>query len=100
MDSIAKNKLILAGLIDALGAAPLILEILGMPFTAGSSLLFESLDFFWAPISMILILIIFRQWLPAILNLFEEWFPGSDIVPSALIAWAIWYKKHLKLAQE
>ena len=79
-------KLILALAIDLIGVATYILPAIG-----------ESGDFVWAPISGMLIVILFpNRKKIAIGGALEELLPFADFIPTALIAWSLDYIKDNK----
>lgn len=80
-----RNRLIAAIVIDLIGFIPSLIPIIGSGF-----------DLIWAPISFVLILILFpnRKFL-AVVGGLEEIMPSYiDIVPTACIAWYYEYQKN------
>ena len=51
----------------------------------------ESLDVVYAPLSAILIYLLYGEALPAVLGFFEEILPFTDWIPSATLAWLYVY---------
>ncbi|RSK28768.1 hypothetical protein EJF36_18860 [Bacillus sp. HMF5848] len=75
-------------MLDLMGAASYVVPIYG-----------ELIDIIWAPISAVLIKILFKG--SKTLTLVEEGIPFTDIVPSGLINWNRYYKKNeLKTLEE
>lgn len=82
-------KLILAIIIDLVGFISYIFPAIG-----------ESLDFVWAPISGLLIFILFpHRKLIALGGAAEEFLPFTDFIPTAVIAWTLDYVKDYKNTQ-
>ncbi|MEY3050024.1 MAG: hypothetical protein RL365_2062 [Bacteroidota bacterium] len=80
---IKKLKLLAAILIDLIG--------MGSYIIPGSS---ELLDAIWAPMSAILVFILFNRKLSwASFTFLEELLPFTDVVPSATIAWYFHYQE-------
>jgi curved DNA-binding protein CbpA len=77
-------QLTLALWIDFLGVLPILLPFFG-----------EFFDIAWAPVSAWLISRIFNDSLAATLGLFEELLPGTDIVPTATLAWLRQYLRYV-----
>ena len=80
-----RNRLIVAIVIDLVGFIPSLIPIIGSGF-----------DLFWAPISFVLLLILFpnRKSL-AVVGGLEEIMPSYiDIIPTACIAWYYEYHKN------
>jgi len=50
----------------------------------------EFFDFIWAPISALLIYLLFRKPAFAGIALIEEILPGFDFIPTATMAWLFW----------
>jgi hypothetical protein len=85
-EEIKNLKLIAAILIDLIGMVSYLLP--------GAS---ELLDAIWAPISAILVFILFNRKLSwASFTFLEELLPFTDVVPSATIAWYFQYHKSNK----
>jgi len=82
-EEIKNLKLLAAILIDLIGMVSYILP--------GAS---ELLDAIWAPMSAILVFILFNRKLSwASFTFLEELLPFTDVVPSATIAWYVHYQK-------
>jgi hypothetical protein len=85
-EEIKNLKLLAAILIDLIGMVSYLLP--------GAS---ELLDAIWAPISAILVFILFNRKLSwASFTFLEELLPFTDVVPSATIAWYFHYHKSNK----
>lgn len=77
------SKLILSVLFDLIGVMTYAVPFFG-----------EAFDLFWAPLSAILIWLMYRKTygsIGGIFGFFEEILPGSDIVPSFTIMWVVKY---------
>jgi len=82
-------KLILAIIIDLVGAATYIVPAIG-----------ESGDLVWGPISGLLIFMLFpNRKVIAFGGALEELMPFADFIPTALIAWSLDYVKDNKKTQ-
>jgi len=75
-----KNKLIFSIIIDIIGMGSYLIPIIG-----------EFLDLIWAPISGILIKIIYGDNFFVIFGTAEELLPFTDIIPTATICWFYYY---------
>jgi hypothetical protein len=72
-----KLTLVIALLIDFIGIISYLIPTFG-----------ELFDAFWAPLSAILVFLLFgRKWGWAGFTFVEELFPFTDVIPSATIAW-------------
>ncbi len=74
-----KLMLILSLLFDGIGMATFLIPFLG-----------EALDVIWAPISGVLILIMYKGShgkIAAAIGVFEELFPGLDFIPTFTLTW-------------
>ena len=80
--------------IDLMGALPAIAGALAIPLTGGLSFLAsESFDIIWAPISGLLVFVLYKKSSWSLINFGEEILPGTDILPVATIAWLVENKK-------
>lgn len=66
----------------------LILDLIGM-LSYAIPVLGEFLDILWAPIYGLIIQVMFGDGIYTSIAIFEEIFPGLDIIPSATIFWLI-----------
>ncbi|KAJ8603751.1 hypothetical protein CTAYLR_000291 [Chrysophaeum taylorii] len=73
--------LAIAMLIDVIGTASFVIPGVG-----------EFADVIWAPISAVLVKVLFESTLLAGVNFVEELTPGLDFIPTATIAWANKYR--------
>ncbi len=70
-------------MIDAIGMSSFAFSVVG-----------ESADIVWGPISGLLIMMLFPNYKKmALLGVVEEMLPFTDILPTALLAWRQEYKK-------
>lgn len=77
-------KLVAAILIDLVGVSSFFLPIV-----------WESSDLVWAPISGLLIFLLFpNRKKNAIAGVIEEILPFTDVIPTAWLAWRLEYVKH------
>ncbi|KAL1526750.1 hypothetical protein AB1Y20_015446 [Prymnesium parvum] len=71
-------KLLISVLIDLIGMATYVVPVLG-----------EAGDFAWAPISSLVVYQLYGNAVISGLALAEELLPGTDIIPTATIAWLL-----------
>ena len=84
------TKLFLSLLFDGIGMLSYLIPVLG-----------EAFDFIWAPISAILLMIMFKGTtgkLAGVFGFIEEAFPFIDIIPTFTITW--FYKYVIKGGQD
>lgn len=78
-----KSKLILSIIFDAIGMLSFVVPVFG-----------ETIDVIWAPISGLLLIIMYKGTVGKIAGLFgtiEELFPFTDIIPTFTITWFYMY---------
>lgn len=76
-------KLVIALLIDLVGVMSYLIPSFG-----------ELFDAFWAPLSALLVFLLFGKKLSwASFTLLEELFPFTDLIPSATLAWYFYQRR-------
>ena len=79
----ATSVLILSIIIDIIGVLTYLIPFVG-----------ETIDVVWAPISAYIVYQMYGNGLFAIANLVEELAPGLDFVPTATIAWFVYFGRN------
>lgn len=77
------RMLVLSVFFDLIGMATFVIPVFG-----------EVFDIFWAPMSALLIFVMYRKQYGAVggvLSFFEEILPGLDVIPSFTLMWMLRY---------
>jgi hypothetical protein len=81
---------VIALLIDMIGVMSYLIPSFG-----------ELFDAFWAPLSSLLVFLLFGKKLSwASFTFFEELFPFTDLIPSATLAWYFRYGRDMNVKNE